>query len=94
MLAIAVLGVCLLPPAPASAADGSFGQTVRRVADGTFDVLILRTTGLAVLGVGVVLFVPSAAVTWPGGMNPIREAWERFVVTPTEYAITRPIGDF
>jgi hypothetical protein len=90
LVALAALLACLVQPSPASAAERKWG----RVADGTFDVLFLRTSGIAMLALGAVLFVPSAAVTWPGGKTPIREAWNRFIVQPTDYAIRRPIGDF
>jgi ABC-type transport system involved in cytochrome c biogenesis permease component len=94
ILAIAVLSACLLHPAAVWAADGTFDASVQRIANGTFDVLILRPTGLAVLVVGVGLFVPAAIVSSPGGKTPILEAWDRFVVRPANYAVTRPLGDF
>ena len=94
ILALAALWACLLHPAAVWAADGTAGATARRIADGSFDVLFLRTTGLAVLGVGVMLFVPAVIVSSPGGKTPIVEAWDEFIVKPTEYAITRPLGDF
>ena len=95
LLALAVLATCLLQPAAARAADWqAIGQTTQRVADGSYDVLVLRTTGLAVLLVGVGLFIPSVIVTAPGGMTPIRQAWQTFIVEPAEYAIWRPLGDF
>ena len=74
--------------------DATFGASVRRAANATFDVLILRPTGLAVLLVGVGLFVPATILGSPGGKTPIREAWDRFVVQPADYAFKRPVGDF
>jgi hypothetical protein len=94
VLVLAVLLACLLRPAAAGAADATFGASVRRAADATFDVLILRPTGLAVSVVGLGLFVPAALFSAPGGEIPVREAWDRFVVTPVRYTFTRPLGDF
>ena len=97
ILAIAVLSACLLHPAAVRAADGTdrtFGASVQRIANGTFDVLIVRPTSLAVLVVGVGLFVPAAIFSSPGGKTSISEAWNFFVVNPAEYAIMRPLGDF
>ena len=106
ILALAVLLACLLHPAAVWAADeasaasltraddATFGATVRRAANATFDVLILRPTGLAVLVVGVGLFVPATILSSPGGKTHLREAWDRLVVQPANYAVTRPLGDF
>ena len=94
ILALAVLSACLLHPAAAWAVEGTSGTSVQRVANGTFDVLILRPTGLAALVVGFGLFVPAAIVTSPGGKSSIGEVWNFFVVNPAEYAVMRPLGDF
>jgi hypothetical protein len=106
IVALAVLLACPLSPAPVWAADATpgasapladeatFGASALRGANATFDVLFLRTTGLAVLLVGVAFFVPAAIVSSPGGKTPVREAWDRFVVQPANYTVTRPIGEF
>jgi hypothetical protein len=106
IVALVVSLVCALHPAAVRAADATpgaaaptvdeptFGPSVLNGANAAFDVLFLRTTGLAVLLVGVGLFVPAAIVSSPGGKTPILEAWDRLVVQPAGYTVTRPIGEF
>jgi hypothetical protein len=102
-LAVAMLSACLLHPANVWAADETPGASVRSaddatfgasVASKTFDALIMRPTSLVVLLVGVGLFVPATIVSAPGGKTPVLEAWDRFVVQPASYMVTRPLGDF
>ena len=97
ILALAVLLACLLHPAAVWAAEGTdatWGASVQRIANQSFDVLILRPTGMAALVVGFGLFVPAAIVTSPGGRTSISDAWDFFVVPPADYALMRPLGDF
>ena len=100
-LAVAVLSACLLHPAAVWAADETPSTPVRSADDTTsgaasktFDALILRPTSLVVLIIGVGLFVPATIVSAPGGKTPFLEAWDRFVVQPASYMVTRPLGDF
>lgn len=92
----------LLLPAPAfaqaegSLASGGGSGTDRalRVADATFDVLCLRTSGLVTTLIGTAAFVPAVMMTAPGGLAPMHEALDHFVLTPGRYTFTRPLGEF
>lgn len=90
--AVLALVACLAGPAPTAAQD--FRSQTREALDVTFDLLVLRPVGAANAVVGWGLFVPAALLASPGGRDPIVEAWERFVLTPTEFAYTRPLGEF
>lgn len=92
-LAAWLLVVCLLLPAPALAQiDPDVDETNYGAA--VFDVVILRPLGLAAAVVGAALFVPAALITAPGGLDPVREAWELLVIVPGKNVFTRSLGDF
>jgi len=89
--AILVLSLALLLVAPASAqaeTDAAF------YASATFDVLILRPLGVVASVIGAGLFIPSALITAPNGLDSVEEAWRMFVITPAEHVYMRPIGDW
>lgn len=93
-LALAVLGSVLMA-APASAQTiESVAAQARRVGDVGFDLLALRTTGFLTTVLGAAFLVPVAAITWPGGLHPLREALDHFVIHPGEFTFTRKLGDF
>jgi hypothetical protein len=73
---------------------GFGGDRALRVADETFDVLCLRTSGFVTTLIGAAAFVPAVMMTAPGGLEPIREAFDHFVLTPGRYTFTRPLGEF
>lgn len=57
------------------------------------DVLILRPLGLLVIPVGVAAFIPIALITAPNGLDSVQQALDLFVMGPTNYVFTRPLGD-
>lgn len=61
---------------------------VGRVA---LDVLLLRPLGVAASAVGLAAFVVS--VPFVAASSGIRTSWETFVLGPTEYTFSRPIGE-
>jgi hypothetical protein len=96
-LAILALTASLLLPLTSQAEDAeAMAPTsgVARVANAAFDVLFLRTSGLAVFAVGAVMFIPAAVLATPGGNEAVDEAGDRFVRAPANYLFTRPIGEF
>ena len=62
---------------------------VGRVA---LDVLLLRPLGVAASAAGLAAFVVS--VPFVAASSGIRTSWEAFVLGPTEYTFSRPIGEF
>jgi len=56
------------------------------------DVLLLRPLGVVASAVGLGAFAVSAPFVTPSGG--IGASWEVFVLGPTEYTFTRPIGEF
>jgi hypothetical protein len=58
-----------------------------------FDLLVLRPLGLVALGVGVVLFIPAAALS-AADRDAFQEATEFFVKAPAQNVFTRRLGDF
>lgn len=95
-MAVAVLAAAVLVAAPAAAqgAGGGFVGRLQQVSAASFDLLVLRTTGFVRTCVGTAFFVPAAVIAAPGGLDPIREGFERFVEGPGSYTFTRPLGDF
>ena len=81
----------LLHPAPLWADETK--SLPRRIFDPVFDVLIVRPLGLVVAVVGVSMFPPVAVLSSPGGLDPLREALDHFVIVPGEYVFTRSLGD-
>lgn len=67
---------------------------IQHVASSAFDAAVLRPLGLVAVVVGAGLFVPAAVLTAPGGLDPLEEALEIFVLVPGKYVFTRPLGDF
>lgn len=93
VVAVALIGTLLATPALATDDAETDKGTAVEILDGTFDILVLRTSGFLALAVGSVLFAGGAILTSPGGMPQIREALDLFVLTPSEYVFERPIGD-
>ena len=58
----------------------------------TLDVLLLRPLGVAASAVGLAAFVVSVPFVAPS--SGLRTSWEVFVLGPTEYTFSRPIGEF
>jgi len=88
-LAACFLFVHTLLPAPARAAS-----TTEKVVDITFDVLILRPSGVLSTVVGAALFVPSALLTLPMGKAGIDQARSVFITPPYENTFTRKLGEW
>jgi hypothetical protein len=100
---------CLLiagVPALAGAEDAASSQSkqavqkstrserAREVGEKSFDAVVLRPLQSVVVVAGTVLFVPAAAMSSPGGLPLIEEAWDYFVVVRYEDAWTRRLGEF
>ena len=90
---MAVLVAVLLQPAASWAVDEPSPQWLE-IANKTFDVLILRPAGIAMVVTGAGLFVPAALLASPGGKGPMKEAYEHFVSVPFDNAFLRPLGEF
>jgi hypothetical protein len=91
----ATLIAALLVPAHAGAQAGEDAASkAQDYAAKGFDAVIIRPLSLAAVVVGAALFVPAAIVSSPGGLSPIREAWEQFVLAPVNFVFTRPLGEF
>ncbi len=81
------LALCLWAP-PVSAAEGS---RAARIAEMSFDAVILRPLNLAVLAVGSVAFLGTAPLVAPhGGLS---TTWDLYVYGPYEYTFLRGLGD-
>lgn len=98
-MAVTALAAALLHPAPSWAEEEpssveSSSAKLLRIANLTFDVLILRPTGVVMALSGAALFVPAALLASPGGKAPVTEAYEHFVSVPFDNAFMRPLGDF
>jgi hypothetical protein len=99
LLAAAVLGIGLLHPAAGRAAEPPKPEEDQRplglyIADATFDVLLLRTSGLITLAYNVVGFVPSVILCSPGGLPTMKEAVEHYLTGPSQYVFRRPLAEF
>jgi len=93
--AVATLAASLLLPAGARADAQEPPETPGpNLAAKAFDVMIVRPVGLAILPIGVAAFIPAALLSAPGGMDPLREAFEHFVSGPVTFAFLRPLGEF
>jgi hypothetical protein len=91
---MAVLVAALLQPAASWAVDEPASPQWLEIANKTFDVLILRPTGIVMVVTGAGLFVPAALLASPGGKGPMKEAYEHFVSVPFDNAFLRPLGEF
>jgi hypothetical protein len=93
LIALLALVGALLHSAAACAAETEKSR-FQYYADRTFDAALVRPVGMIAVLVGAGLFVPAAALTSPGGMDPINEALEFFVLEPSHYVFQRPLGEF
>jgi len=94
-LAATLIAALALPaPAVAQSVDDDASRDASDYAAAAFDAAIVRPLALSVVVVGAVFFVPAAIISSPGGLTPIREAWDQFVVAPTRFVFTRPLGQF
>ncbi len=57
-----------------------------------FDVVVLRTLGLAQLLVGAGFFAIAGPLSWPGGS--MGEAYDVFIQVPYDETFTRKLGRF
>lgn len=88
-LALALSLVTATTPVAAHAESG-----FQKAMVSTFDVAVLRPLGFVTTLVGFGLFIPAAVITWPSGTDGIDQAWDIFVVVPSEHTFTRPLGEF
>jgi hypothetical protein len=103
-IAAVVAIAALLSPALAQAADvGAGPDLVRdphwytgplRGFDQAFDLIVVRPLSAITLGTGVALFVGTAILTAPNGIEGINDSYDRFVREPYEYFSLRPLGEF
>jgi hypothetical protein len=82
------LAVLLAGSAPAAASDLTWGDAPA-VA---FDVLLLRPLSAIATLAGTPLFLASLPFVAPTGK--IMTSLDVFVLTPGDYTLTRPLGDF
>ena len=82
----------LLAANPVSAADdpNELGWQVAPAV--AFDVMLLRPLSAVATIVGAPLFVASLPFVAPAGR--IMESLDVFILTPADYTVTRPLGDF
>ena len=80
--------------APPLVRDSHWYDGPRRGFDQAFDLIVVRPLAFVTLGTGCTLFVGSAILTAPNGMEGITDAYDRFVREPYEYFSTRPLGEF
>jgi hypothetical protein len=93
--AATLIAALLLPgSAAAQSADDEAGKDASEYAAMAFDAVVIRPLALSIVAVGAAFFVPAAIVSAPGGLTPIREAWEHFVLAPVNFVFRRPLGDF
>jgi hypothetical protein len=91
----ATLIAALLVPAHAGAQDrDDAASKAQEYATKGFDAVIIRPLALSAVVVGAAFFVPAAIISAPGGLTPIREAWEHFVLAPVNFVFRRPLGEF
>jgi hypothetical protein len=93
-LAATLIAALLAAPAAAQSADDDAARDAGDYAAIAFDAAIVRPLGVSVVVVGAAFFVPAAILAAPGGMTPIREAWQQFVLAPVNFVFRRPLGDF
>ena len=74
--------------------DSHWYDGPRRGFDQAFDLILVRPLAALTLGTGCALFVGSAILTAPNGVEGITDAYDRFVREPYEYFSTRPLGEF
>jgi hypothetical protein len=69
-------------------------DTPLRFFDQTFDLIVVRPLSAVTLGTGAALFVGTAILTAPNGIDGISDAYDRFIREPGEYFWSRPLGEF
>jgi hypothetical protein len=83
-----VLQPALLP------AEAHAAVSASKIADATFDVLILRPFGLVATVIGGALFVPAVLLASPNGKQGFEQARERFITPTVDSTFKRGLGDF
>ena len=81
------------PPAPAPVEAHWYDPVVHNTNVGV-DLLVIRPLAAVTLAAGAALFVPAAIMTSPNCWDSIKDAYQRFIAEPTEYFISRPLGEF
>ena len=81
-------------PEPPATEQGIFSgeRWLHALAIG-FDLVILRPLGVVHTAAGLVLFVPTAALSAADDLENVEEAWELFVLVPAKNVYERPLGD-
>jgi hypothetical protein len=86
-----VLGIAIAA-APSAALAESFGDTMVRGAEVTYDVAILRPLNAVATVLGTGFFLASLPLVAP--FEGISTSWDVFVYAPFEYTVLRDIGEF
>ncbi len=89
--AAVVLGI-VVAGAPSQACAESFGDTIYRGTEVTYDVLILRPLNAVATLLGSGFFLISLPLVVP--FEGIDTSWDVFVYAPYEYTVLRDLGDF
>lgn len=84
----------LLPARAGAQGEPTVPAPARNYPAEVFDVVIVRPIGLAAAAVGAALFVPTAIVTAPSGLDSIQQALDHFVIVPGKFVFQRPLGEF
>jgi uncharacterized membrane protein YhhN len=90
--AVVALLLALASPAAAIAPPDPWYVKAGNIAAKTFDVVLLRPLGLAATIGGFGCF--AIALPFSAINRDINSPWETFVIGPTEFTFTRPLGDF
>lgn len=85
------MAILLLSATP-SVAHADALETLGRVGDATFDIVVLRPLGAAATVGGFGVFLITAPLLAPSGE--VMFGWDTFVMNPYEATILRPLGDF
>ena len=94
VLAATLIAALLVPSHAGAQDDEDAASKAQDYAAKGFDAVIIRPLALSAVVVGAAFFVPAAIISAPGGLTPIREAWEQFVMGPVNFVFVRPLGDF
>lgn len=94
-----VLAGATLPVAPeAKAADRSMAEVLSETTTTTVDLFVLRPLSIVRLAFGLGIMLPMSSainvttLAIAQDTNVFKEDWDRYVVEPAEYLLTRKLG--
>lgn len=96
---IACLSAIALGSQSAQAATPSVGRALLSTLEESFDLIVLRSTGMLSLAMGSVFFAATAPLVAPhsainGSTEGLRGSFDVFVYPPYEYTFLRELGEF